>query len=121
MVTFLHYTLALLPIIFLSAGLFFMLVGTVGVVRLPDSYHRLHASSKCSTLGLLGLLLAAITFTQTMPVLTKAIITLIFAFAAMPIGSHMLAKAAHADKAPKWSGTLSDELEKDLTAGKRKA
>lgn len=104
---------SLLPIFFLSAGLFFMFVGAVGVVRLPDCYHRLHAGSKCSTLGLLGLLLAAVTFTQTMPILTKAMMTLIFAFAAMPIGSHMLAKAAHADKAPQWKGMLSDDLEKD--------
>ncbi len=119
-VTIFHYGMALLPIFFLSAGLFFMLVGSVGIVRLPDCYHRLHASSKCSTLGLLGLLLAAITFTQTMPVLTKAIITLIFAFAAMPIGTHMLAKAAHADGAPKWPGTLSDDLEKDFPPNKNK-
>ena len=43
-------------VVFLVAGLAFMLVGVLGIVRLPDAYHRLHASSKCTTLGLMGLL-----------------------------------------------------------------
>jgi len=48
--------------VFLVLGLFFMLVGAIGIVRFPDAYNRLHASSKCGTLGLLGLLLGAVFF-----------------------------------------------------------
>ena len=44
----------------LGSGLSFMLIGAWGVVRLPDAYHRLHASSKCSTLGLFGMLAGAV-------------------------------------------------------------
>jgi multicomponent Na+:H+ antiporter subunit G len=36
----------------LLGGLFFVLVGILGVLRLPDFYARLHATSKCDTLGL---------------------------------------------------------------------
>jgi multicomponent Na+:H+ antiporter subunit G len=36
----------------LVSGLFFVLVGVLGVLRLPDFYARLHATSKCDTLGL---------------------------------------------------------------------
>lgn len=36
----------------LVSGLFFVLVGILGVLRLPDFYARLHATSKCDTLGL---------------------------------------------------------------------
>jgi len=97
-------------IICLAWGLFFMLVGAVGIVRLPDVYHRLHAASKCSTLGLLGLVLAAMLHVGTLAVITKSIAVIAFAFVAVPVGSHMLAKAAHRDKAPQWDGTLSDDL-----------
>ena len=45
-----------ITVILLGSGLSFMLIGAWGVVRLPDAYHRLHASSKCSTLGLLFVL-----------------------------------------------------------------
>lgn len=103
----------ILACVFLAAGLFFMFVGAVGVVRFPDAYHRLHASSKCSTLGLLGLLLAAVFHLLTVGVLAKALITILFAFVATPVGSHILAKAAHLDDLKQWDKTLSDEMAED--------
>jgi multicomponent Na+:H+ antiporter subunit G len=42
----------LLAAALLVGGLFFVLVGILGVLRLPDFYARLHATSKCDTLGL---------------------------------------------------------------------
>jgi len=100
----------LLAFICLLAGLAFMFVGAVGIVRFPDAYNRLHASSKCS---LLGLLLGAIFHIGTLGIVMKAIITLVFAFVATPIGSHILAKAAHIDGLRQWPKTLSDELADD--------
>lgn len=38
---------------------FFLLLGSIGLVRLPDFHMRLHAPTKSSTLGLGGLLLAS--------------------------------------------------------------
>ncbi|MEM6750186.1 MAG: monovalent cation/H(+) antiporter subunit G [Planctomycetota bacterium] len=98
-------------IAFALGGLFFMIVGAVGIVRLPDVYHRIHSASKCTTLGLLGLLIAAALFVGTAEVLLKGLLTMAFIFVAAPIGSHVLAKAAHRDGAPTWSGTLSDDLD----------
>ena len=37
-------------------GAFFLLVGAVGLYRLPDFYMRLHAPTKASTLGVGGVL-----------------------------------------------------------------
>lgn len=36
----------------LLTGLLFVLAGVVGILRLPDFYARLHATSKCDTVGL---------------------------------------------------------------------
>ncbi len=49
-----------LALIYICAimGLFFFLVGVFGLVRLPDVYCRLHAGTKCDTLGLGGILFA---------------------------------------------------------------
>ena len=60
----------------LGSGLSFMLIGAWGVVRLPDAYHRLHASSKCSTLGLFGMLAGAVVHIGTADALIKAALTL---------------------------------------------
>lgn len=103
---------------FVLAGILFMLVGAVGIVRFPDAYNRLHASSKCSTLGLLGLLLGAVCHIGTLAVATKAVLTILFAFVATPVGSHILAKAAHIDRLRQWSRTLSDELAEDEASGR---
>ena len=50
-----------LTIISVSAGAFFFLAGTVGLLRFPDALSRLHALTKADNLGLglvvLGLLL----------------------------------------------------------------
>jgi multicomponent Na+:H+ antiporter subunit G len=100
-------------VLLLVSGLSFMLIGAWGTVRLPDAYHRLHASSKCSTLGLLGLLLGAVVHIGTAAALTKALLPLVFTFVAAPVGSHILARSAHAAGLEQWDRTLSDELAED--------
>ena len=105
--------LDIIATVFMIGGLFFMLVGAIGIVRFPDAYNRLHAMSKCSTLGLLGLLLGAVFHIGTLNVLSVAVLTILFAFVATPVGSHILAKAAHLDEADQWEGTLSDDLAED--------
>ncbi|MEX0886104.1 MAG: monovalent cation/H(+) antiporter subunit G [Phycisphaeraceae bacterium] len=112
-ISLIHEVLALA---FLLVGLFFMLVGAIGCVRLPDSYHRLHAATKCSTLGLLGLLLAAVFHFGEVRVLATAVLTVFFIFVSNPVGAHLLAKAALATGTRQWPGTLSDEHAED---GKR--
>ena len=97
----------------LLMGLFFMFVGALGVVRLPDAYNRIHAASICVTLGLSAMLVAACFHLGAAPIIMKSIITIVFIFVATPIGSHMLAKAAHDTNLPQWENTLSDELAQD--------
>ncbi len=113
----------ILSIFFALCGIFFMFVGAVGIVRFPDAYNRLHAASKCSTLGVMGLALAAIFHVGALAVTTKALMTILFALVAAPVGSHMLAKAAHLDGLKPWDRQLSDELtqDKERQAGKSSA
>ena len=114
-----HMILDLLTVAAILFGLFFMTVGAVGLARLPDFYHRVHAGSKGVTLGLTGLLVAAMFGLSThqeasaLNVITKATLVILFQFVANPVGAHLLAKAAHLDGCPMWKGTLSDELEED--------
>jgi multicomponent Na+:H+ antiporter subunit G len=58
--------LELLSTLLLLAGAFFFLAGTVGMLRFPDFYSRLHALTKADNVGLgltvLGLALRAESF-----------------------------------------------------------
>jgi multicomponent Na+:H+ antiporter subunit G len=49
---------ALLVYVLLSAGAFFFLAGTVGLLRFPDTLSRLHALTKADNLGLGFIVLA---------------------------------------------------------------
>ncbi len=106
-------------IVFVLFGLFFMSVGALGVVRLPDFYNRMHAATKCVTLGITGLLIgggiALTAHDQAKPlsIITTITLVIIFQFIASPVGAHLLGKAAHLDGCPMWDKTLSDELEED--------
>ncbi len=100
-----------LAALFLLGGLFSFVVGALGVVRLPDVYHRLHAASKSSTVGMMGLLLAATCHLGTTEVGVKALMVMVFLFVANPVGSHLLAKAALKAKTPVWEGTLEGDQE----------
>lgn len=100
----------------LLGGLLFMFIGSIGVVRLPDGYHRIHAVSVCATLGLTGMLLAACFHIGSAVLISKAAMTIVFLFVAAPAGSHLLAKAAHDADLKLWDKTLSDELKEDKEA-----
>jgi multicomponent K+:H+ antiporter subunit G len=47
---------------FLVVGAVFLLVGSIGLFRLPDFYMRLHGPTKASTLGIGAILMASIVF-----------------------------------------------------------
>jgi len=103
----------LLSIIFLIAGLFFVFVGAIGIYRMPDAYHRLHTASKCSTLGAVGLVLAVAFHIGSLALIAKATMVLVFMFIAMPVGSHILARAAQQVGARQWRHTHIDEFAED--------
>ena len=85
----------LLSIVSISAGLFFVLAGTLGVLRLPDFYTRLHAAGMTDTLGaeliLIGLIIQS-GFTQLS---LKLLIVGFFLFVTSPTATHAVAHAAY--------------------------
>jgi multicomponent K+:H+ antiporter subunit G len=80
---------------FLVVGGLFVLLGAVGLARLPDFFMRLHAPTKAATLGVGGMLVAAILDGAAMgtPGVRELLIAL-FIFVAAPVSAQLLAKAA---------------------------
>ncbi len=91
------------------AGLFFMVVGTIGILRLPDVFTRLHAAGMTDTMGagflVLGMCLQA--------GLTLVLVRLLFVYAFLlftsPIATHALARAALAGGVEPYSVPLPEE------------
>ena len=96
--------------IFVMLGASFALVASVGILRLPDFYTRIHAASKAGTVGsVLALLALAIVSVETAEVL-RAIAAIVFFFLTAPISAHLLGKAAYSAGYKMWDGSVLDEM-----------
>jgi multicomponent Na+:H+ antiporter subunit G len=87
----------LLSGISLLAGACFLIVGGIGLVRMPDFYTRIHPAGITDTLGT-GLILLGLAFQAGLTLVTvKLILILLFLWTTSPTGTHALAQAALAD------------------------
>jgi len=93
-------------------GLFFLLTGTFGLLRLQDVYSRMHATSKSTTLGVVGVLLAALLYLRFLGLSSglKELLILGFLFLTAPVGAHMIARAAYRAGVSLWQGSVVDEF-----------
>jgi multicomponent Na+:H+ antiporter subunit G len=82
----------------LLAGGAFCLVAGVGVLRLPDVFLRLHASTKAGTLGVGLIVLALAITTEALPVATKAVGVILFLLGTAPVGAHLVGRAAGGER-----------------------
>lgn len=92
-------------------GAFFMLIGSWGLVKLPDFFTRLHAPTKASTLGMGSTLLASLVWfsVQEGSVHIHELVISIFLFLTAPVSAYMMGKAAlHRDR-PMVEGTRNVE------------
>jgi multicomponent Na+:H+ antiporter subunit G len=72
----------------------FTVVAGVGLVRLPDVFMRMHASTKAGTLGV-GLVGVALALTAEEPgVASRAIGCVAFLMMTGPVGAHLIGRAA---------------------------
>ena len=80
--------------VLLGAGLFFILAGVIGILRMPDFYTRLHAQGKCDTLGV-SLMLGALALHEGFSLVSlKIALILFFIVLANPTLTHALGRAA---------------------------
>lgn len=84
----------LLQALLLISGTFFFLVGTVGILRFPDVYTRLHALTKADNLGLGLIMLGLLLSSASLPAALKLILIWLLALTAAATGSHLVARRA---------------------------
>lgn len=90
-----HFFLELLISLLLVIGGAFVLVGSVGLIKLPDLMTRLHAPTKATTLGIGGTLIASMLYfaaTDGALSIHEVLITF-FLFITAPVTAHFITKA----------------------------
>jgi multicomponent Na+:H+ antiporter subunit G len=101
--------------ILITIGIFFDISGCIGLVRLPDVYNRLQASTKCVTLGTILLLVGVALISDVAALNAKAIICAIFILITSPTAAHAIAKGAHASGVKLWEKSVVDKYGEDIS------
>lgn len=101
-----------LIVIFISVGVFFILVTAIGLIRLPDVYSRAHAASKSATLGVMSILIGVFLHFWLIEgnFNPRIILGIVFLFITGPVGGHMMAKAAYFSGVPLAKETVRDDM-----------
>jgi len=80
--------------ILLLLGSAFCLIGTLGLMRFPDFFSRVHAAGIIDSLGAILILLGLITQTQDVLIIIKLLLILLFMMLTGPTAVHALARTA---------------------------
>ncbi len=94
--------------ILITVGVLFNLFGCIGLVRFPDVYNRLQASTKCVTLGTILLLMGVALMSGWGALAAKALVCAVFILVTSPTAAHAIAKGAYASGVKLWAGSVVD-------------
>lgn len=76
-------------------GILFNISGCIGLVRLPDVYNRIQASTKCVTMGTTLIVVGSVVWIGTTAAVVKGVICVVFILITSSTASHALARSAY--------------------------
>jgi multicomponent Na+:H+ antiporter subunit G len=97
----------------IAVGILFDIFGCIGLVRFPDVYNRLQASTKCVTLGTIMLLAGVAMISGSGPISAKSIICAVFILITAPTAAHAIAKGSYASGVKLWEQSVVDKYGED--------
>jgi multicomponent Na+:H+ antiporter subunit G len=80
------------------AGCFFMVLGTIGLLRLPDAYTRLHPSTICDTMGNGLIILAMIIYGGLSPNILRMLFIVFLLFMSSAVNGHAIGRAIYKEQ-----------------------
>lgn len=96
--------------ILLLFGSLLILISAIGILKMPDLYMRMSATTKASTLGTGCILLGTLLFWDSIEISARIIVIIAFLMTTAPVAAHLIARAAYLDNVPLWHKTQFDEL-----------
>ena len=94
----------------LGVGAFCALVGSLGILRFPDVYNRIHAQTVVVVGGVILSLIGVSLVEGVSPYTLKALLIALFLFLTNPVGCHAIARAAHKSGVRLWPRSVVDKL-----------
>jgi len=94
--------LEIIGALLLVAGALLMLLGSIGILRLPDFYSRTHAATNVDTLGIFLFVIGLAVKEGASFVTAKLVLVAVFILLVNPVGTHALASSALAYGLKPW-------------------
>ncbi len=88
----------ILAVLAIFIGLFFFLSGSIGLLRLPDLFSRLHALAKADNVGLAFIALGIIILEPNVYNDIKIVVIWLLVMAASAVSSHLIASHSLREK-----------------------
>ena len=101
-------------------GSAFALLAAIGVLRMPDVFTRMQASTKASTLGLGCLLIGTALQMGDLGSMIRVATIGAFVLLTTPVAGHVIARASYFSDVPLWAGTVLDERRRDSERATRR-
>ncbi len=95
----------LLAAVLVVAGLLWLGIGGLGILRFPDFYSRLHPAGKADTFGATLVLLGLVVHQGLSLLSVKLLLVEAFILLANPAASHVLGRAAHRSGLVPWTAS----------------
>jgi multicomponent Na+:H+ antiporter subunit G len=110
---------AQIGLLLIVIGVLFDISGCVGLVRLPDVYNRIQASTKCVVLGTCLVLFGAVVWIGTAAAVVKGLVCIVFVLITSATAAHALSRAAHRSGVGLWRGSVVDRYSEDVNGTPR--
>lgn len=99
-------------IMILSAtGAIFILLASIGLVRMPDIYLRISVTTKAATLGVGLILVSAGIYFNEASLISRVIAIICFLLLTAPVAAHMIGRTAYYTGTKLWDKSIIDDLE----------
>lgn len=105
--------------VLLGVGSACALIGAMGIVRFPDVYNRIHASTVVVVGGAIVIMVGAGILGGLSVFTLKAVLIALILFLTNPVGSHAIARAAHKSGVKLWRRSVVDKLKEEKPWSKR--
>lgn len=103
--------------VLIIVGIFFILAGVIGVIRMPDTFCRIQSATNIATMGAMSIALACSIYAfgiSNTSLGIKALIVVVFLLISNPVGSHVMARAAYKNKTHLCDKTKFDHYGRDI-------
>jgi len=104
----------ILALVLIAIGVLFNVSGCIGLVRFPDVYNRIQASTKCVAVGTSFIIVGSVFLIGTIVAILKGLVCIVFILVTSSTAAHALARAAHRSGVPLWSGSIVDKYQEDI-------